>query len=262
MRVHGTRPASIGVAATLRADTSRITSLELRKDNTEDGRARFERLKQLWAETIAMPGYAEGIRARSLANARTITANARTFAKAVGIKLGDQRMGDQIGALLAGAFSLTSTSELSFEDASAWVEQQNWRGFFHEEADRDEVRALSWLLDKTIRFEDGDRAYTRAVGELIQKAYDFRDPDLTEGDRENLLRNLMRSGIKVEDETVCISNHHPALRTLFMDTSWADKWKDQLARVPGAIAVAGVRFGASTHRAIRIPKAAFLPDAP
>jgi putative DNA primase/helicase len=247
--------ASIGVAANQRADTSRITSLELRKDNTDGGRERFEQLKALWAETVARPNYAEGIRSRALANALSITANARTFAKAVAIKLGDQRIGDQLGALLSGAFSLTSTRVLSLEDATAWVEKQNWHGFMPDEADQDEVRALAWLLDKSIRFEQGDHTYTRSIGELVQAYY---STEVTVDEADNLRLNLQRSGIRLEDDTVAISNHHPALRTLFMDTSWADKWKDQFARVPGAAHVAGVRFGASIHRAVRIPRSAFL----
>jgi putative DNA primase/helicase len=247
--------ASIGVAANQRADTSRITSLELRKDNTDGGRERFEQLKALWAETVARPNYAEGIRSRALANALSITANARTFAKAVAVKLGDQRIGDQLGALLSGAFSLTSTRVLSLEDATAWVEKQNWHGFMPDEADQDEVRALAWLLDKSIRFEQGDHTYTRSIGELVQAYY---STEVTVDEADNLRLNLQRSGIRLEDDTVAISNHHPALRTLFMDTSWADKWKDQFARVPGAAHVAGVRFGASIHRAVRIPRSAFL----
>ncbi len=248
--------ASIGVAATLRADTSRITSLELRKDNTATGQERFDMLKRLWAETVAMPGWAEGIRARSLSNAMSITANSKTFAKAVAIKLGDQRIGDQLGALLAGAFSLTSNRDLSLEEATEWVEKQNWHGFLPDEADQDEVRAFSWMLDKSIRFETEDgKAYTRGIGELIQLYYS----DSVRSDEADIVaRNLMRNGIKVEADTVAISNHHPALRTLFENTTWADKWKDQMARVPGAVALAGVRFGASTHRAVRIPKEAFL----
>jgi putative DNA primase/helicase len=248
--------ASIGVAATLRADTSRITSLELRKDNTVDGQERFEQLKRLWAETIAMPGWCEGIRTRSLANAMSITTNARTFAKAVAIKLGDQRIGDQLGALLSGAFSLTSNRELTIEEATDWVNKQDWHGFLPDDADTDEVRAFSWMLDKSIRFETEEgKAYTRGIGELIQSYYS----EATAYDDLKVIRaNLMRSGIKLEDETVCVSNHHPALRTLFENTTWADKWKDQMARVPGAVPLAGVRFSASTHRAVRIPKEAFL----
>lgn len=248
--------ASIGVAATLRADTSRITSLELRKDNTTDGQERFEQLKRLWAETIAMPGWCEGIRTRSLANAMSITTNARTFAKAVAIKLGDQRIGDQLGALLSGAFSLTSNRELTIEEATEWVNKQDWHGFLPDDSDTDEVRAFSWMLDKSIRFEtDEGKAYTRGIGELIQSYYS----EATAYDDLKVIRaNLMRNGIKLEEETVCVSNHHPALRTLFENTTWADKWKDQMARVPGAVALAGVRFSASTHRAVRIPKEAFL----
>jgi putative DNA primase/helicase len=250
--------ASIGVAATLRADTSRITSLELKKDNTTTGQERFDQLKRLWAETIALPGWAESIRARSLSNAMTITNNARAFAKAVAIKLGDQRIGDQLGALLAGAFSLTSTRQLSHDEATEWVEKQNWRGFLPDDADQDEVRALSWMLDKSIRFETEEgKAYTRGIGELIQQYY---SDAIRTDDAESIRANLMRSGIKVDADTVSISNHHPALRTLFENTTWADKWKDQMARVPGAVQIAGCRFGASTHRVVRIPKEQFLND--
>ena len=247
--------ASIGVAAHQRADTSRITALELRKDNTDGGQARFEQLKTLWADTVARSEFAEGIRSRSLANAKSITSNAFTFAKAVAIKLGDQRVGDQLGALLAGAFSLTSTRVLSIDDATAWVDKQDWHGFLPDEADQDEVRALSWMLDKSIRFEQGDHTYTRSIGELVQQYY---AQTVTVEDADNIRANLMRSGIKLEDDTVCVSNHHPALRSLFENTSWADKWKDQMARVPGAVSMSGVRFGASTHRAVRVPRSAFV----
>lgn len=247
--------ASIGVAAHQRADTSRITALELRKDNTDGGQARFEQLKTLWADTVARSEFAEGVRSRSLANAKSITSNAFTFAKAVAIKLGDQRVGDQLGALLAGAFSLTSTRVLSIEDATAWVDKQDWHGFLPDEADQDEVRALSWMLDKSIRFEQGDHTYTRSIGELVQQYY---AQTVTLEDADNIRANLMRSGIKLEDDTVCVSNHHPALRSLFENTSWADKWKDQMARVPGAVSMSGVRFGASTHRAVRVPRSAFV----
>lgn len=248
--------ASIGVAATLRADTSRITSLELRKDNTPEGRERFERLKAMWAETVAAPSWCEGLRVRSLSQALSITSNARTFAKAVAVKLGDQRVGDQLGALLAGAFSLTSQRVLTIEEANDWVEKQDWHGFLPDDADSDEVRAFGWLLDKSVRFETEDgKAYTRGIGELIQIYYS----DATRSDEAAVIcQNLLRSGIKVEADTVSISNHHPTLRTLFENTTWADKWKDQMARVQGAVPISSVRFGASMHRAVRIPKAAFL----
>ena len=243
--------SSIGTAATKRADTGRITSLELKRpDATDEGREMFRQFKVMVSDTVAMPGYAEGLRQRCLTHAPTICANARMFARAISGRLGDQRMGDQLGALLAGAFSLTSTKELTYEAAVEWVGKQDWAPYESNTADLDEVRALSWLMDKQVRFEADDKVYQRSVGELLTAYY--RD-DVRSDEAENILRNLVRNGIKPERESICVSNHHPALRALFAETPWADKWKDQLARVMGASHVPGVRIGASTHRAVRLP---------
>jgi putative DNA primase/helicase len=110
----------------MRADTSRITSLELKKLGGEAADSQFVALKQLWAETMADPAYAQGIRARSLHLAKVICANGKVFGAAVASKLGDQRIGDQLGALLAGAYSLTSTKPVDLDFAKQWVEAQNW----------------------------------------------------------------------------------------------------------------------------------------
>lgn len=243
--------SSIGTAATQRADTGRITSLELKRpEPTEESRERFRAFKAMVADTVAAPGYAEGIRQRAFLGAQTICLNAKMFARAIAGKLGDQRIGDQLGALLAGAFSLTSTKELTYEAACEWVEKQDWTPYEANSADLDEVRALSWLMDKQIRFEADDKVYQRSVGELLTKYY---ADDTRSDEADNISRNLMRAGIRCERDSLCVSNHHPELRKLFSETPWADKWKDQLARVAGAHHVPGVRIGASTHRAVRLP---------
>jgi putative DNA primase/helicase len=243
--------SSIGTAATQRADTGRITSLELKRpEPTEESRARFRDFKVMVADTVARPGFAEGLRQRSFMGAQAICANAKVFARAIAGKLGDQRIGDQLGALLAGAFSLTSTKELTYEQAVEWVERQDWSPYESNSADLDEVRALSWLMDKQVRFEADDKVYQRSIGELLTIYY---ADDVRSDEADNIAKNLMRHGIRVERDWVCVSNHHPALRGLFSETPWADKWKDQLARVAGAQHVPGVRIGASTHRAVRLP---------
>ena len=101
-----------------------------------------------------------------------------------------------------------------------------------------------------MRFEADDKVYQRSIGELLTIYY---ADDVRSDEADNIAKNLMRHGIRVERDWVCVSNHHPALRTLFSETPWADKWKDQLARVAGAQHVPGVRIGASTHRAVRLP---------
>ena len=39
---------------------------------------------------------------------------------------GEQRVGDQLGALLAGAYSLYSDNTISYEDALEWVRSHDW----------------------------------------------------------------------------------------------------------------------------------------
>jgi putative DNA primase/helicase len=243
--------ASIGIAAVQRADTSRITPLELSKRSGEAGAKAFADLKALWAETVGKPGFADGLRARALANARTIRANSKTLARAVAAKLGDQRIGDQLGALLAGAFAVTTDQQFTDEQAARRVDNLDWAPFLPDATDTDEVQALNVLMDSHIRVDDGRGSYTASVGELISQS----QADVVETVKDAAKATLLRHGIKVEDDWLTVSNSHHHLRRVFADTPWAGKWKDQLARVKGAEGRPATRFGPAKHRAVSIPLA-------
>ena len=243
--------ASIGIAAVQRADTSRITPLELSKRSGEAGAKAFADLKALWAETVGKPGFADGLRARALANARTIRANSKTLARAVAAKLGDQRIGDQLGALLAGAFAVTTDQQFTDEQAARRVDNLDWSPFLPDATDTDEVQALNVLMDSHIRVDDGRGSYTASVGELISQS----QADVIDTVKDAAKATLLRHGIKVEDDWLTVSNSHHSLRKVFADTPWAGKWKDQLARVKGAEGRPATRFGPAKHRAVSIPLA-------
>jgi putative DNA primase/helicase len=245
--------ASIGVAASMRADTSRISSLELRKLEGDAASTQFKGLKQLWAETVGQKGYAESFRARSLYLAKVIGHNGQVFGAAVAERLGDQRVGDQLGTLLAGAFSLTSTKQVDLEFARKWVDAQDWSCFEVKDDDKDEVRALSVLMDAHIRMESERGILTRTVSEILTEAIGGEEDYVTLDEQKLAKAVLLRHGIKADAEGICISNHHAAIKAIFRDTPWADKWHNQLARVPKAEPKAGVRMGGSIHRAVRIP---------
>lgn len=241
---------SIGVAAVQRADTSRISNLELVKRGGDEGAKAFDALKAAWRDSIGQDGFAARIRTRSLWLAPVIRANAKKFGRAVASRLGDQRFGDQIGTLLAGAYALTSSRPVDDDFAAEWVAAQDWSAFEAQESDTDENRAFAILVDSHIRV---DPAKTLTVAELVQRAR-------TEVSGESAAV-LMRHGIKFEHgETVAVSNSHEQLRRIFADTQFAAKWKDFLGRVRGAKHVAAVRFGASMHRAVRIPIEEFLHE--
>lgn len=232
--------SSIGVGATQRSDLSRITPLELQK--RADGKAQFERLKALRSVTTANPLWCDSIRSRSLHNANTIRHNAIVFAAAVASHLGDQRVGDQLGALLAGAYSLTSTNIATPEFAAQWVANQDWQNFESVDIDKDEYRALSVLCDHLIKL-DGDTNKTLAVSELIKQ---------TINGEEDARAALIRHGIKLTHEYVSVSNSHSAIARIFKETPWAGKWKDQFSRIDGATADRE-RYNGIQQRVIRIP---------
>lgn len=240
--------ASIGVAAVARPDTSRITVLTL--DRRADNAAQFEIVKSLARETVLLPGYAAALRARAISLALQIRENATVFKQAVSLKVGDSRTGDQIGALLAGAFALTSVRGIDLATAQGWVNAQNWEEFTPTETDMDETRAVNVLTQSLIRIETAKGPATVSIGELIQRYYrPAAGPDQRALDAEDLIRR----GVKVSPSYIDISCSHPELGRIFKDTIWAGKWRHQFERVGGAgSGRASVRFGAAVNRAVRL----------
>lgn len=247
--------ASIGVAAVARADTSRITVLTLTPRGPADTHTAFEITKSLARDTILLPSYAAALRARAIDLALQIRQNAETFSQAVALKLGDNRTGDQIGALLAGAYALTSTRAIPIEDARAWVELQDWSEFTPQDVDKDETRALSHLAQSTVRIETSKGPHTTSIGNLITTYYDRNAGDDA---RSNAEGDLLLRGIKPTHTYIDVSCSHPELAKIFKETIWASKWKDQLARVTGYIkTVPSAKFGAAFNRAVRLTPTAF-----
>lgn len=246
--------ASIGVAAVARADVSRITvlGLEKRPDNADQ----FARVQALAADSVLQPGYCAALRARAISLALTIRRNSITFSQAVTLKVKDARTGDQLGSLLAGAYALTSTAEVTLPWARDWVERQNWDTFLPGEADRDETRCLMTLSSALVRVERGSGApMTLSIDELMAAYY---DPETGAEARTAASADLVRRGVKPTAEYVDVSANHPELARIFEKTIWSGKWKDQLARCPGFLEhTKGSRFGNVVHRAVRLSPTAF-----
>ena len=249
--------ASIGVAAVKKADVSRVTVLQLRKNNGPGAQEHFEIVKALWLDTVQRKGFPEQIRARSLANAKTLRANAETFSSVAVEFTGDKRSADQLGTLLAGAFSLTSTRIASEQFANEWMAKQDWTGFKCEEIDNDENQCLSHLFAACIRYEIAGRPLTRSISEAVAIANvssSYLSNDQL-GERNETRDALRRHGILIKDSRASIANRHPALERIFADTPWAGaKWRQQLERVPGHEKHEVLNFGLNIRqRAVSVP---------
>jgi putative DNA primase/helicase len=243
--------ASIGVAAVKKADVSRVTVLPLRKNTGPFAQAEFAAVKNLWAETIAQKSYCERIRSRSLQFAKILRANCETFSQVAVEFTGDKRSADQIGTLLAGAFSLTSTKEITPEAAKEWMSKQDWTGFQSDDVDNDENQCFAHLFSAILRYEADGRGASRSVDEIIReiKAIPDHAADAELGRRRELKDVLIRHGLRLSDGRLYVANRHAQLERVFADTPWAGaKWRQQLERMPGGMKHEVTSFGANVRQ--------------
>ncbi len=224
--------SSINSSLMQESDNSRVTVLELNQDNK-----RHEFAEILAShEALFVDGYVESFYARAIKLAPVIRENAKVFARAIAVVLGEQRAGDQLGALLAGAYSLHSQKLLTSEQAREWVKEQDWN---YEKAEAqeqsDEANLLHFLLSKTLRFRPTSSGVHSDVpiGVLIDSvlAQNAENHDVPYGAAYS---TLLYSGIKVENGEIIISNTSPHIKHLLSNTPWSLNHYRVLRRLPGA----------------------------
>lgn len=246
--------SSIGVAAAKRADTSRISLLHLKGSDARKAsqkRDMFPRIVAEARETVMMPDWCARLRARSIANAATTRANAVMFAEVAASFLGDQRAGDQMGALLAGAWSLEFDRLVSVDDARGWMARQNWEVFKSQSSDTDETACINHLMAAIVSVDGGSTR--KSIQELVSMAFENLLPSIIRTEEEDLIRHGIR--LDKKNYTMQIANNHPQLEAIFRDTAWSgQKWKNQLKRLSGAIELNTVRFGSFIKtRCVSVP---------
>jgi putative DNA primase/helicase len=250
--------ASIGVAAVKKADVSRVTVLPLRKNTGPFAQQEFDEIKRVWRETIGHNGYCARLRSRSLRYAKIIRANAETFSTVAVEFTGDKRSADQIGTLLAGAFSLTSPREIGRDQAREWMSRQDWTGFRAEEIDNDENQCLAQLFAAHLRFELHGHGTTMSVSEVVEAIREIPTTTPLEAEatkRNELKKVLIRHGLRLSNGRLYVANRHQLLERVFADTPWAGaKWRQQIERVTGAEKHEVMNFGPHVRqRATSIP---------
>lgn len=246
--------SSIGVGVQQYADKTRVTILALVSDQAKPEQQRaaaFEALKAK-AGGLLTDEYAARLRARAVNMIGAIRENAKTFAAAGAAVIGTQRLGDQIGTMLAGAYALHNNGLITPEDALAWITKQDWSDETALHEVKDEQSCLSHILEYVVRVS-GDAATTeRSIGELIKGVVSReRNGDIGPLAAEE---HLLRMGIRVTEGGIVIANNHTALAAVLKGTLWAREWGRILKRLLGAQAYKPERFGSGgTHRGVLIP---------
>lgn len=245
--------ASIGIQVQQQSDRSRVTVMSVNSEN--DKKAADTRWKSIQsAYSVFTNEFCARLRARTINLIPVLMRNAEVFSEAAALELGSQRLGDQLGALIAGAYSLTSKSVVSLENARKWIQERNiqWDEERGLDQTKDEIQLLYTILDTVTSVEGEYGKYDRTIGELISVTAHggWGKIGMTEAhDR------LKRLGIRVLDgHTVMFSNSAGGIKTILKDTPWSKNHGKILQRIEGAKVFNSVRFSPGVEtRAVGIP---------
>jgi putative DNA primase/helicase len=250
--------SSITVGIDKSSDRRRVSVLSLvQPEDKEMKKKRWEELQTIYASTIT-DGFITGLHARTIKNLPVILANSKTFNDAVTKVLGTQAMGDQIGPMLAGAYSLQSCHLISMQDAEDYVNKQDWTEEAESESLKDELELLSNLLQWHIRVDGWGE---RQVAELVEYAAGLKRASsaLYGGEQPGEMTGviaqacLKRKGIRVSEKGfIEFSNESNEIKNRLKDTKWGKNYAKTLKRIPGSESGSS-RFYAGTERCVKIP---------
>jgi len=248
--------SSIATSLKQGADLGRFAQLGLRstKDMPQAERAaHWDALLADLREHIT-PGFGRRLQARTISLIPVIRQAVVVFTRVAAAHFNSQRLGDQYGTLLAGAWSLESEDVPTDAEALALINAYSWQSFSSAAEIPDEQRCIRRILQHQIRVEASSRVLTRSIGELVAVAMSHdTDADITP---DVARKHLGRHGVRIEDKAIAVSNTADAIGRILQDTAWQNCWPAILSRLPGASRTdSAVRFAGTgaTARAVVIP---------
>lgn len=246
--------SSIATSLKQGADRSRFAQLTLRSPHDIPKEQRIAHWEELDRDLDRHITDETGrrLQARTISLIPTIRASIRVFTRVAAERFDSQRLGDQYGTLLAGAWSLRSSQVVTDEEAQGLIDQNNWEPYSQATEIPDERRCIQRILQHQIRVE-AEKALTRSIGELVEIAL-HRDNDF-HITSELAQSTLGRHGIKAEPGVVLVSNNAEAIAAILRDTAWSNCWPTVLTRLPGATKAGSIYFrgAGTTSRAVRVP---------
>lgn len=236
--------SSIATALKQGADRSRFAQLTLRSPTELPKEERLNHWEALDRDLdrFITPEVALRLIARTISLIPTIRQSVRVFSRAAAERFDSQRLGDQYGTLLAGAWSLMSSEVPTTEQARALIDQNDWEPYSQSTEVPDERRCIQRILQQQVRVETDDKTCTRTLGELVE-IVSHQGVDIDVSTRQ-AQESLGRHGLRVDQEAgqLFVSNTAEALATILRDTPWSHSWATVLSRLPGATKAGATRF--------------------
>ena len=253
--------SSVGINLTQRSDKSRITVVELFEDKSPESKAKWYETVRIYTD-IFTDEYVQAFISRSIKMLPVILENSKMFSKAAAAELNNQRAGDQIGILLAGAYSLKNDDLISYEDACKFIRQKDWSGEKLQDNTKDEVIVINKLMDADIRVETEGGVMQRTVGELISIATGLENADyLVTVSLAQI--TLLRAGMRIDGNYILFSDTSKFTSKVFAGTQHENNYSGFLMRLEGATKVDGIVFGSRTKsRATKVNSEVIFGAAP
>lgn len=210
------------------ADADRWSILELVPNTGKDRDAHYKQLLRDISETITRD-FPDRLLARTVANLDVLLDNISVFVDVFSEKLGSKRAGDQIGTLIAGSYSLTSSKRVTHEFVEEWVARQDWDWQELQGGADDADTLLTYIMSSRVRYDHNERQYESNIGEMVWRAvhHDAIGHDAA-------LKGLASVGVKIEDGRLIVSNSAPRMRDILKDTPWCANWHRALSDYTGA----------------------------
>ena len=249
--------SSIATALKQGADQGRFAQLSLRSPGDiakQEREAHWAALDRDLERQIT-PELGRRLIARTTGLIPMIRQAAAVFSRSAARHFDSQRLGDQYGTLLAGAWSLLSDVAPTQAEAELCIASHDWESYGQGSEQGDEQRCLQMILQHPAKVECADRSVTRTIGELVELAV-HQAHDLEIG-AELASQTLARAGLRLEQGQLLVSNTAQPIAQILRETAWSHGWSVLLLRLHGAQRRGPVRFcGAGMiTRAVAIPLA-------
>lgn len=218
------------------ADKTRITVLELQRSGS-DSKEHFNQLRERIG--VLTDKYCIAFRSRCIQLLPTIIYNAEKFAQAAAEKLNERRHGDQLGTLIACAFSLTSSTRITSDAARKWIDSKSWENYQLSLDETEERRCLNTILQYPIYDKHGTFIVIELLQMCISGDWDCINsptPAPLVGKNEAAII-LKKNGIKIDDNQKIVhfrGGDDRGVSRFLTKTPWKNCWRDILLRIDGS----------------------------
>ncbi|MDO3518151.1 toprim domain-containing protein [Ralstonia pseudosolanacearum] len=249
--------SSIGVALERQQDMERVTVLALRpkREGEATDVKNWPAIRAGLNKIVRDKTLSARLFRRSIDMAPVIMESIDVFTEAAATFFGTAREGDQIGALLAGAWCLFNDRLPTPDEALAEIKRYDW-GDYQEEKTEEQDDLIATLMGRPITRQGGVRT---SVGKLIARAAGFAvdsldiEPAVADGE-------LHVYGMKVLGDRLLVHPRNPEMLKLMRETKFASGLRGRLKRIEGADTYEGrgIRIGEASTSGLRIPLDALL----